>query len=135
MASPETATCPFHRPILLVKCIVEFHCDMVQKMFCAEVNLIEKRARMRSEKRVTYKDETMPSTSSYDSKIDNLVKTMERMMGKISLNERMPPGESQPISKNINKTPNFKRDAPQMRQRDNDQQIRPPFQDNYLDEG
>ena len=89
---------------------------------------------MRSEKRVTYKDETMASTSSSDAKIDNLVRVMERMMERINLNERAPPRENQPNPQNININQNFRRDPHQNRQRDNDQQIRPPFQDNYVDE-
>ena len=76
----------------------------------------------------------MPSTSSSDSKIDNLVRTMERMMERISLNERMPPRENQANSQNINRNAKFRRDPPQNRPRDNDQKIRPPFQDNYVDE-
>ena len=45
--------------------------DMQRRAICVEENLIEKRARLKSEKRVTYKDETMASTSSSDAKIDN----------------------------------------------------------------
>ena len=86
----------------------------------AEENLIEKRARMRSEKRITYKDETIASTSSSDAKIYNLVRTMERMMEKISLNERAPPRENQANPQNINKNQNFRRDPPQIRQRENE---------------
>ena len=42
-----------------------------------EENLIEKRARMRSEKKVTYRDDTSASTS--DPKYDSLAKNMERL--------------------------------------------------------
>ena len=77
--------------------------DMQKGDVSVEANLIEKRARMRSEKRVTYKDETVPSTSSSDTKIDSLVKTMERMMEKISLNERTPTRENQVNPKNRNR--------------------------------
>ena len=97
-----------------------------------EANLIAKRARMRAEKRVTYKEEPVASTS--DAKIDNLVRVMERMMDKISLNERASLRENQENPQNINRNQNFRRDPPQNRQRDNDQQIRPPFQENYVDE-
>jgi len=89
---------------------------------------------MRSKKRVTYKDEIVASTSSSDAKIDTLVRKMERIMEKISLNERTPPRENQFNPQNRNRNHNFRKDPPQIRQRENDQQIRPPFQDNYVDE-
>ena len=60
-----------------------------------EENLIEKISRLKSEKRVTYKDETMALTSSSDAKIDNLVRVMERMLEKINLTDRVPPRENQ----------------------------------------
>ena len=99
-----------------------------------EANLIEKRARLKSEKRVTYKYETMASTSSSDAKIDNLVRVMERMLEKINLNNKMPPRENQTNPQNRNRNPNFRRDPMQDRQRDNDHQIRPPFQQIYVDQ-
>lgn len=58
-----------------------------------EANLNAKRDRLRVEKKVTYKEETMASTS--DAKIDSLVRKMERMMERINLNERAPPRENQ----------------------------------------
>ena len=76
----------------------------------------------------------MASTSSSDSKIDSLVRKMERMMERIKLNEITPPKENQPNPQNRNRNPNFRRDPPQIRQRDNAQKSRPPFQDNYVDE-
>jgi len=51
-----------------------------------EANLLDKRARMRNERRVTIKEE--PSTS--DTKIDSLAKTMERMMDRLEIMERKP---------------------------------------------
>ena len=68
--------------------------EMQRGAISVEANLTEKRARVRSEKKFTYQDETMPSTSSSDSKIDNLVRTMERMMEKINLSERTPPRDN-----------------------------------------
>ena len=56
-----------------------------------EANIIEKINRLRLDKRVTYKDDLLPSTSTSDTRIDNLVKVMERMLEKINLNERVPP--------------------------------------------
>ena len=76
----------------------------------------------------------MASTSSYDAKIENLVMVMERMLEKINLNDKVPPRENQITPQNRNRNPNFRRDPIQNRQRDNDQQIRPPFQENYVDQ-
>ena len=78
-------------------------------------NLIEKRARLKSQKRVTYKDEIMASTSSSTTKIENLVRVMERMLEKINLNDRVPPRENQINSQNKNINPNFRRDPIQDR--------------------
>ena len=83
---------------------------------------------------MTYKDDTTHTTSSTDTKIYSIVRTMERMMEKISLNERTPPRESQTNIQNMNRSQNFKRDPPQVKQRESDQQIIRPFQDNYVDE-
>ena len=58
--------------------------DMQRGDVSVEANLIEKRARVRSENKVTYKEETIASTS--DAKIENLVRAMERMMERINLN-------------------------------------------------
>ena len=104
--------------------------DIQKGVVSVEANLIEKRARLRSEKMVTYKDDIAPSTSASDTKIDNLVKVMERMLEKINLNERVPLRENQ----NRNRNQNLRRDPNEDRQRDNDQQIRPPFQQNYVDQ-
>ena len=73
--------------------------DMLKATMRVEANLIEKRARMRSEKRVTYKDDTTPAPSSSDTKLDSIVRKMERMMEKLILNERTPPGKIKPIFK------------------------------------
>ena len=43
--------------------------------------------------------------------------------------------ENQTNPKNRNRNQNFRRDLPQNRPRENYQQIRPSFQDNYVDEG
>ena len=50
-----------------------------------EANFLEKWARIRTERRVTIREEFVASTS--DPKIDNLVRTMERII----LNERFIP--------------------------------------------
>jgi hypothetical protein len=99
-----------------------------------EANLLAKRDRLRTERRVTIKEE--PSTSFVDEKIDSLVRTMERMMDRLDIVDRTPPRENQPGPQIRN--PNFRRNQSQIRQREQrglDQQIRPPFQENYVDEG
>ena len=101
--------------------------DMQRGAISVEANLIEKRARLKLEKRVTYKDETMASTSSSDVKIDNLVRLMERMIEKINLNDRIPPRENKINPQKRNRNHNFRRDPVQNRQRDNENQFRPPF--------
>jgi hypothetical protein len=64
---------------------------------------------------------------------------MERMMDRLDIADRTPPRENQPGPQIRN--PNFRRNQPQIRQREQreqrgpDQQIRPPFQENYVDEG
>ena len=62
------------------------------------------------------------------------MRTMERMIEKIKLNEKTPPRDNQANSQIRNRTQNFRRDTPQIKQRENDQQIRPPFQQNCADE-
>ena len=52
--------------------------DMKKGAISVEANLNARRARLKAENKVTYKYEARPSTS--DSKIDSLVRTMERMM-------------------------------------------------------
>ena len=51
---------------------------MQREAISTEANLIEKRARVRSEKRVTYKDELSAATSSSNAKMDSLMRKMER---------------------------------------------------------
>jgi hypothetical protein len=114
--------------------------DMQKSAVSMEANLLARRARQRTERRVTIKEE--PSTSSSDAKLDSLARAMERMMERLTITERNPPRDNQvapPIQ-----NPNFRRNLPQIRQRDPrdqreqrgpDQQIRPPLQENYADDG
>ena len=59
---------------------------------------------------------------------------MERMLERINFNERTPPRENEANPQDRNRTQNFRRDTPQIKQRENYQQIRPPFQQNCVDE-
>jgi hypothetical protein len=100
------------------------------------LNILARRARKRTERRVTIKEE--PSTSTADAKIYSLVRIMEIL----EITERNPPRENQPAPQIRN--PNFRRNPPQIRkrepreqreQRGPDRQIRPPFQENYANDG
>jgi hypothetical protein len=114
--------------------------DMQKSAISVEANLLAKRARQRSERRVTIKEE--PSTSTSDSKLDSLARAVEIMMERLTVSDRNPPRENPPAPQVRN--PNFRRNPPQIRQRDPrdqreqrgpDQQIIPPLQENYADEG
>jgi hypothetical protein len=87
---------------------------MQKSAVSVEANLLARRARQRTERRATIKEE--PSTSSSDSKLDSLSREMERMMERLTITKRNPPRDNQaspPIQ-----NPNFRRNPPQIRQRD-----------------
>ena len=80
--------------------------------------------------------------SNSDSKLDSLARAVERMMERLTVSDINPPREN-PLAPQV-RNPNFRRNPPQIRQRDPrdqreqrgpDQQIRPPLQENYADEG
>jgi hypothetical protein len=68
--------------------------DMQKSAISVEANLLAKRARQRSERRVTIKEE--PSTSTSDSKLDSLAKAMERIMERLTVSETNPPRDNPP---------------------------------------
>ena len=74
----------------------------------AEANLAKKRARTRSKRKVTYRDEFAPSFPSLDHKIDDLVRSMAKMWEKIS--EKTPLRDNQPNPPNRNQNQNFRRE-------------------------
>lgn len=90
--------------------------------------MLAKRAKFRNEKRGTAKDETSP----FDIKIDSLAKSMERLMDIIENIERKPQWDNQQASpvRNLNfrknQNQNIGKNGP-------DQNIRPPFQENYVE--
>jgi hypothetical protein len=65
-------------------------------------NLLSIRARQRTERRVTIKED--PSTSSSYDKLDVIAKTMERMMERLTIVDRNTPRENQaaPQIQNLN---------------------------------
>jgi hypothetical protein len=114
--------------------------DMQKSVVSVEANILARRARQRTEKRVTIKEE--PSTSSSGAKLDSLARYMEKNMERLTITKRNPPRKNQatPQIRNLN----FRRNPPQIRQRDPrdqreqrgpEQQIRPPLQENYVDDG
>ena len=90
-----------------------------------DANIIEKRNRLRLEKRVTYNDDLLPSTSASDTKIDNLVNVMEMMLEKINLNEILPPREPQ-NNQNRNRNQNYRRENNQISKRKATNRLDPP---------
>jgi hypothetical protein len=88
--------------------------DMQKSAVSVEANLLARRARQRTERRVTIKEE--PSTSSSDAKLDSLARAMERMMERLTIADRNPPRENQAAPQIQN--PNFRRNPTQIRQRD-----------------
>ena len=98
--------------------------DMKKGAVSVEANLIEKRARLRSEKRVTYRDDNVASSSdqNYDKlskNVEKLQKMMEKMVVTVSNQNR---------NQNHNQNQNFRRNnnTPN-RQRESNQQVMPPF--------
>jgi len=104
--------------------------DMKSVAVSVEANLLDKRARVRNERRGSAKDEPSPS----DSKIDILVEGMEKLMDRIENIERKPQWDNQqapPVRnpnfrKNQNQNQNTKKNGP-------NQNIRPPFQENCVE--
>jgi hypothetical protein len=112
--------------------------DMQKCAISVEANLLAKRARQRNERRVTIKEE--PSTSNSDYKMDTVVKSLALLLERSNISDRNPLRDDTPAPQIRN--PNFRRNPPQIRQRDPrdqreqrgpDPPIRPPLQENYVD--
>ena len=71
--------------------------DMQRGALSVEVNLMEKRARMKSEKRVSFREEPTPSTSR--SKMERM---MEEMMKEMSIIKRTQANQNQTAPQNRN---------------------------------
>jgi len=102
--------------------------EMQSVAVSVEANLLAKRARVRNEKRGTTKDEASP----FDIKIDSLAKSMERLMDRIDNKERKPQWDNQqaPLVRNLN----FRKNQNQnIRKNGLNQNIRLPFQENYVE--
>jgi hypothetical protein len=68
--------------------------DMQKSAVSVEANLLVRRSRQRTERRITIKED--PSTPSSDDKLDSIVITMERNMERIAITDRNPPRENHP---------------------------------------
>ena len=91
--------------------------EMKNNAVSVEANLMIKKSQLKHEKpekNVTIKEE--PSTSSSDAKLYSLTRAMEKMMERLTITDRNPPRENQvsPQIRNLN----FRRNPPQIRQRD-----------------
>jgi hypothetical protein len=84
--------------------------DMQKSAVSVEANLLARRARQRTETRVTVKEE--PSTSSSDEKLDSLTRAMERMMERLTIAEINPPRDNQATPPIRNQK--FRRNPPQI---------------------
>lgn len=107
--------------------------EMKANVIKVEANILAKKAKLKYECRVTIKQE--PSTYVLDHKIDNLVRVVNQMMQRVNINEQTQLRENQNAPRNRNQ--NFGRNVPQIKQREqkgSDQQVRPPFQENYKDD-
>ena len=91
---------------------------MQKGALAVEVNLMEKIARMKNEKRVSFREESTPTTSN-----SNMERMMEEMMKNMSILERSIASQNRiaPQNKNQNQNQNFRRNQPQNRPREDDQ--------------
>jgi ribonuclease HI len=123
--------------------------DMQKCAISVEANLLARRARQRNERRVTIREE--PSTSNNDYKMDTVVKSLALLLERSNISDKNPPRDDTPAPQIRN--PNFRRNPPQIRQRDPrdqrdqrdlrdqreqrgpDPPIKPPLQENYADDG
>jgi hypothetical protein len=87
--------------------------DMIKSAVSVEANILARRDRQRTERRVAMKQE--PSTPSSDDKLDSIVGSMERMMETLTITDRNPPRENQPSP--LIKNKNIGRNPTQIRQR------------------
>lgn len=96
-----------------------------------EANLLIKKSKIKlekPEKKVTVKEE--PSSSS-EGKLDTLIKTMERMMERMTISNR----QVEPLIRNLNyrgqQQSQFRNKQKEQKNQDPQGQIRKPFQQNY----
>ena len=92
-----------------------------------EADLIAKRNRARAERRTTFKEEP----SAFEQKLEAIIKGMDRLGDRVETIERKSSWEGQPSAA---RNPNFKKNQnPNVGRAGPDQNIRPPFQENYAE--
>jgi len=102
--------------------------DMQSVAISVEANLLSKRAGVRNKRRTPLKDEASP----FDQKMNSLAKRIERFMDRIKVTKRKPHWDNQQA--NPVRNPNFRKNQNQNTSKNGlDQNIRPPFQENYVE--
>lgn len=102
--------------------------DMKNGAVSVEANLIAKRNRARMERRTTFKEEP----SAFDQKLDAIISGLQRLGERVENVERKSSWEGQ--QSNTIRNPNFRKTQNENASRSSpDHDIRPPFQDNYVE--
>ena len=102
--------------------------DMQNIAVSVEANLIAKRNRARMERRTTFKEEP----SAFEQKLDAIIKRMDRLGDRVETIERKSLWEGQ--QSNTARNPNFRKNQNlNVGRAGPDQNIRPPFQENYAE--
>lgn len=95
---------------------------------CVEANLLSKRAKARNERRIPAKEESTP----FEQKMDAIVKGMDRLLDLVETIEKKSPWDGQQA--NPRRNPSFRKNKNQNAGKNIlDQNIRPPFQENYAE--
>lgn len=93
-----------------------------------EANLLSKRAKARSERRIPLKEEISP----FEQKLDAIIKGMDRLGDRVETIERKSPQDSQQTK--VGRNPNFRKNQNQNTGKNGpNQNIRPPSQENYAE--
>ena len=93
-----------------------------------EENLIAKRNRARAERRTTFKEEP----SALEQKLDAIINSMHSLGDRVGTVERKTSCDGQ--QGNTIRNPNFRKNQnPNVGRASPDQDIRPPFQENYVE--
>ncbi|MCY6525042.1 hypothetical protein, partial [Actinobacillus pleuropneumoniae] len=74
--------------------------EMQENSIKVEANILAKKSKLKSERRVTIKEE--PSTSTSGHKIDNLLRVVERMIQIVNINDQAQMRENQTAPQNRN---------------------------------
>jgi len=102
--------------------------DMQNIVVSVEANLIPKRNRARAERKTTFKEEP----SALEQKLDAIINGMHRLGDRVETVERKSSWEGQPS--NTIRNPNFRKNQnPNVGRVGPDQDIKPPFQENYAE--